>query len=97
MALSSKQNRFLRGLAHKLKPVVMIGNAGVTDNIIQEIDNSLSHHELIKVRIGGMEREDRNASAIELCNKTNSELVNTVGHIAILFRASKTSQIKLPN
>jgi len=97
MALTSKQNRYLRGLAHKLKPVVMIGNAGVTDNIIQEIDNGLSHHELIKVRIGGMEREDRNASAIELCKKTSSELVNTVGHIAILFRASKTPQIKLPN
>ena len=97
MALTSKQNRYLRGLAHKLKPVVMIGNAGVTDNIIQEIDNSLSHHELIKVRIGGMEREDRSASAAELCKKTNSELVNTVGHIAILFRASKKPQIKLPN
>ena len=96
MALTSKQNRFLRGLAHKLKPVVMIGNAGVTDNIIQEIDNALSHHELIKVRIGGMEREERRASAAELCSKTNSELVNTVGHIAILFRASKTPQIKLP-
>ena len=97
MALTSKQNRFLRGLAHKLKPVVMIGNAGVTDNIIQEIDNSLSHHELIKVRVSGMERSDRNDSIAELCKKTNSELVNTVGHIAIFFRAGKPPQIKLPN
>jgi RNA-binding protein len=96
MTITSKQSRFLRGLAHKLKPVVMIGNAGVTDNIIQEIDNSLSHHELIKVRISGMDRENRSASVADLCKKTSSELVNTVGHIAILFRASKNPQIKLP-
>jgi RNA-binding protein len=82
MTITSKQSRYLRGLAHKLKPVVMIGNAGVTDNIIQEIDNSLSHHELIKVRISGMDRENRSASVADLCKKTNSELVNTVGHIA---------------
>jgi RNA-binding protein len=97
MTITSKQSRYLRGLAHKLKPVVMVGNAGVTDNIIQEIDNSLSHHELIKVRIAGMDRENRSASVVDLCKKTNSELVNTVGHIAILFRASKDTQIKLPN
>jgi RNA-binding protein len=96
MTLTPKQKRYLRGLAHKLKPVVMIGNAGITDNIIQEIDNSLSHHELIKVRISGMEREDRTTSATELCNKTNSELVTTIGHIGVFFRASKPPQIKLP-
>ena len=96
MALTSKQNRYLRGLAHKLKPVVMIGNAGITDNIIQEIDDRLAHHELIKVRVGGMERDDRRASAVELCKKTHSELVNTIGHIAIFFRAAKKPQIKLP-
>jgi len=97
MTITSKQNRYLRGLAHKLKPVVMIGNAGVTDNIIQEVDNGLSHHELIKVRISGMDRENRGASIADLCQKTESELVNTVGHIAILYRASKKPQIKLPN
>ena len=44
MTLTPKQKSHLRGLAHKLKPVVMIGNAGVTENIIREIDNNLSHH-----------------------------------------------------
>lgn len=96
MAITPKQKRYLRGLAHKLKPVVMIGNAGVTENIIQEMDSSLSHHELIKVRISGMEREDRVLSTMDLCKKTNSELVTTIGHIAIIYRASKKPQIKLP-
>ena len=97
MTLTPKQKRYLRGLAHKLKPVVMVGNAGVTENIIQEIDGSLSHHELIKVRISGMERDDRTKTASDLCLKTGSELVNTIGHIAILFRPGKKPQIKLPN
>lgn len=97
MALTPKQNHYLRGLAHKLKPVVMIGNAGVTDNIIQEIDSSLSHHELIKVRISGMERENRTETASNLCIKINSELVTTIGHIAVFYRPSKKPQIKLPS
>lgn len=96
MALTAKQKSHLRGLAHKLKPVVMIGNAGVTDNVIHEIDNNLSHHELIKVRISGMERNDRAETANGLCQKTSSELVNVIGHIAILYRAAKKPQIKLP-
>ncbi len=97
MTLTSKQKRHLRGLAHKLKPVVMIGNAGVTENIIQEIDNGLAHHELIKVRISGMDRKEREATASDLCKKTNGELITIIGHIAVFFRASKNTQIKLPN
>lgn len=96
MALTPRQKKHLRGLAHKLKPVVMIGNAGVTENIIQEIDNNLSHHELIKVRISGMERADRTKTATELCKKTSSNLVSTIGHIAIFFRPALNPQIKLP-
>ena len=97
MTLTPKQKSHLRGLAHKLKPVVMIGNAGVTENIIREIDNNLSHHELIKVRISGMEREDRTETATDLCQETDSELVNVIGHIAVLYRAGKKPQIKLPD
>lgn len=97
MNLTSKQKSFLRSLAHKLKPVVMIGNAGVTDNVISEIDSSLSHHELIKVRISGLERDDRIKIANELCQGTNSALINVIGHIAIIYRAAKKPKIKLPD
>lgn len=96
MTLTSKQKSYLRSLAHKLKPVVMIGNAGVTENVIQEIDNSLSHHELIKVRVSGMEREDRAETATDLCQKTQSELVGSIGHIVILYRPSNKPHINLP-
>lgn len=96
MKLTSKQKSYLRSLAHKLKPVVMIGNAGVTENVIQEIDRSLSHHELIKVRISGVERNEKTKTANEICQETNSELINIIGHIAILYRAGKKPTIKLP-
>ena len=74
----------------------MIGNAGITDGVISEIDGSLSHHELIKVRLGGMERDDRNTAIDEICEKTGSELINTIGHIGIFYRTSKQKLITLP-
>lgn len=56
MAVNDKQRRYLKGLAHPLKPVVMIGNAGLTENVLAEIENALAYHELIKVRVSGQEK-----------------------------------------
>ncbi len=96
MSLTSKQKRHLRALAHALKPVVMIGNAGITDGVISEIDDRLAHHELIKVRLGGLAREDRAAAIDKICQKTGSELVSSIGHIGIFYRTSKQKLINLP-
>ncbi|MCF6210458.1 MAG: ribosome assembly RNA-binding protein YhbY [Gammaproteobacteria bacterium] len=96
MSLTSKQKRHLRALAHTLKPVVMIGNAGITDGVISEIDGSLAHHELIKIRLGGMQRDDRTAAIDKICQKTTSELVGSIGHIGIFYRTSKQKLISLP-
>jgi len=96
MSLTSKQKRHLRALAHTLKPVVMIGNAGVSEGVIREIDGSLTHHELIKIRLGGMERDDRAAAIEEICQNTASELVHSIGHIGIFYRTSKEKLIALP-
>ena len=97
MSLTSKQKRYLRSLAHKLKPVVMVGGAGISEGVINETDSRLAHHELIKVRVTGMERKARDAMSARLAAATGSELVNTIGHIAILYRRSKKPQIKLPS
>ncbi|NOX75543.1 MAG: ribosome assembly RNA-binding protein YhbY [Gammaproteobacteria bacterium] len=95
-SLNPKQRRHLRGLSHTLKPIVMLGNAGLTDNILNEIDLGLGHHELIKVRISGMERDERAATSLEICRKTACKLVNSIGHIAVLYRPAKPPRIKLP-
>ncbi len=96
MPLTNKQNKFLRGLSHEIKPIVMIGNSGLTEGVLGELETCLAHHELVKVRISGVDRDDRQQMAKSLCEKSNSELVNTIGHIAVLYRPAKPPIIKLP-
>ncbi len=96
MAVNDKQKRYLRGLAHPLKPVVMIGNAGLTDNIIAEINGALEHHELIKVRISGQEKADRQAMLADIAHRTSANLIHTIGHIGAFYRPAQEPSIQLP-
>ena len=86
MALTEKQKKYLRRLAHPLNPLVMLGQSGLTDNIVKETDRALNDHELIKVsaRIG--DRETRDAAFASLTRLTASELVQRVGNVAVLYR-----------
>jgi RNA-binding protein len=86
MPLSEKQKKHLRRLAHPLNPIVMLGNAGLTDGVAAELDRALSDHELVKVsaRIG--ERGMRNAALGELAQRTRSELVQRIGHVGVFYR-----------
>ncbi len=86
MQLSEKQRRHLKGLAHPLKPVILMGNAGLTEAVIAATTQALADHELIKVRLPGMEREDRNAALALLAERTDSALVTRIGHVAVLYR-----------
>lgn len=97
MALKESQKRFLRQRAHALKPVVMIGNAGLSEGVLNELDSSLEHHELIKVRVSAAERDERDALIKELCAKSCANLVQRIGHIAILYRPARKPKLKLPN
>lgn len=96
MALKESQKRYLRKLAHKLKPVVIIGDAGLSEGVLHELDLSLEHHELIKVRIKAGDREERDELIKTLCSKACCNLVQQIGHIAILYRPAKKPQLKLP-
>ena len=94
--LSNKQIRHLRGLAHELKPVVIIGDKGLTQSVIDEISNALESHELIKVKVRAEEREDRQHMIETMTRKTGSEHVQRVGHIVTLFKRNKKAKIALP-
>ncbi|NQY26225.1 MAG: ribosome assembly RNA-binding protein YhbY [Piscirickettsiaceae bacterium] len=96
MAVNDKQKRYLKSLAHPLKPVVMIGNKGLSDNVLAEIDKTLEQHELIKVRVSGLEKEERLEMTNEILDKTNSNLVMSIGHIVAIYRAAKEPTIQLP-
>jgi RNA-binding protein len=86
MQLSEKQRRHLKGLAHPLKPVILMGNAGLTDAVIAETDRALADHELIKVRLPGQDRDQRDAALTLLAERTTSTMVTRIGHVAVLYR-----------
>lgn len=96
MVANNIQKRYLKDLAHSLKPAVMIGNKGLTDNVYAEIDNALKQHELIKVRVSGLEKADRLVMLNEIALKSSSNLVMTIGHIAAFYRPAKQAIIQLP-
>jgi RNA-binding protein len=87
--LTEKQRRYLRGLAHPLKPVILVGNAGVSAGVIAETQRALQDHELIKVRLPGLPREERDVALADLALRTQSALVGRIGHVATLYRARK--------
>ncbi|MGC4085524.1 MAG: ribosome assembly RNA-binding protein YhbY [Vicinamibacterales bacterium] len=84
--LTPRERASLKGRAHALEPVVQIGHAGLTDAVIAEAERALTAHELIKVRIGGDDREARAALVDDLCARTDAAKVQTVGKIAVLWR-----------
>lgn len=92
MKLTTKQKQFLRGEAHHLNPVVLLGQHGLTDAVMAEIDLALTTHELIKVRVPGQDREDKKTIIEQISETTGAELVQTVGHIAVLYRPHPEEQ-----
>ena len=98
MQLSDKQLRFLRGRAHTLKPVIQIGNNGLSAGVLGETRRALADHELIKLRIQAADRIARDAMLAELVRDTGSTLVTRIGHVAVLFQANpKLSKYPLPD
>ena len=84
--LSNAQKRYLRGLAHDLKPVVMIGAKGVGPSLLTELDQALEMHELLKVKVAAEDREQRDALIESLLEPSRAALVARIGHVAVLYR-----------
>lgn len=89
MALSPSQRRYLRSLAHDLSPVILLGAKGATDAVLKELDQALSHHELVKVKLSGGDKEERDAQISFLAEGTKSESVQQIGRIVVLFRRNE--------
>lgn len=86
MPLTERQKKHLRGLAHGLDPVILTGGSGVTPGLLAELDATLDHHELVKVRVRAGDRVAREAMIATLCEASGAELVQRVGHVALLWR-----------
>lgn len=96
MPLSGKQKMYLRGLGHQLKPVILLGNAGFSDAVHAELTTTLEHHELIKIKVGVGERDERQAIIDDICLKSGAELVQTIGKMALIYKQAKTPKISFP-
>lgn len=96
--LSPRQRKYLKGLAHNLDPVVMIGRGALSNGVVAETQKALESHELIKVRIDLDDGQQRRDMAAELSERTESDLIGTIGKIAILFRQrTENPEIRLPS
>ena len=89
MALSPSQRRYLRSLAHDLPPVILLGAKGATEAVRKELDLALSHHELVKVKLSGGDKDERQAQTDFLARGTHAEAVQQIGHIVVLFRRNE--------
>lgn len=85
-ALSPSEVRALRAAAHHLNPTVAIAGKGLTTAVLKEIDVSLRAHELIKVKLHGIERDDRAALLAEICAELDCAPVQSIGNILVLWR-----------
>lgn len=96
MALTTRQSRFLRSLAHPLDPVVRVGAAGVTDAVIDKTDKELEIHELLKVKIDA-DRDEVRTCAASLASATRSDVAQIIGKVVVLYRRrAKKPTIRLP-
>jgi len=96
--LTEPQKKFLRGLAHPRKVIVQTGNAGLTEGVLREVELALLHHELVKVRFVAGDRDERDEQIARAVKTTRCELVQRIGHVAILYRTNpeKEDRLRLP-
>ena len=96
MSLNKKQIQYLKGLAHPIKPVVLLGNNGLTEAVVAEIDYSLNHHELIKVKIPTDDRETKGLIVEAICREAAATKIQVIGKTLVIYRESPEKKIRIP-
>jgi len=97
MELTGKQKRALRAMAHHLNPVVLVGNGGLSESVVEKVDTELGHHELIKVKVSPDAPVNAKETAEDLHEHTHAHVVQVIGRVVILYKARKKKPtIKLP-
>lgn len=86
LTLTARERQALKARAHALEPLLQIGQSGLTDRMVAEIDRTLTAHELIKVKVKTEDRDSREALCTAICERTGSAAVQRVGHVLVLWR-----------
>jgi putative YhbY family RNA-binding protein len=84
--LSPIERKKLKARAHALNPIIHLGGKGLTEAVIAEIGRALTAHDLIKVRAGGLEREEREAALAEICARLDAQPVQHIGKVLVVYR-----------
>ncbi len=95
--MNAAKKRKLRQIAHHLDPVVTVGDKGLSDTVLAEVNRALRDHELIKVKLAAGERDDRRALAEAVTEASAAELVYMIGKIAVLYKANSNADPRLSN
>ncbi len=97
MQPDKNQIRHLKSIAHSRKPIVMIGQKGLSENVIKEAKIALNHHELVKIKISVGDKKLRDKVVKKLCEETGAICIQQIGHIAVLFlRNTEQAVIEFP-
>ena len=91
--LTQAKLKHLRKLAHSKKPVILLGKAGLSESVFNELENALSHHELIKIKLNDSDRDNRENLIERIIQQTGAELVQKIGQVVVIYRQSKNQVI----
>jgi RNA-binding protein len=94
--LSPAQRQYLKGLAHPLSPVIIIGEKGLTEAVLKETERALKAHELVKIKAGSDEKETRAQWLEEICNQLGAASVQQIGKVLVIYRPAEKPVIQLP-
>jgi len=97
MSLSTEQKKQFRTIGHSLNPIITVAGKGLTENIQLEVDRALDDHELIKVKFAVGDRTVKQALIKELCGIVEAQIVQEIGHIALIYRPAEEPNPKLSN
>lgn len=96
LVLNPAQRRFLRAQAHALNPIVLVGDAGLSEAVLKEIGASLKAHELIKVKVAGDDRAEREQMLETICRTVGAAPVQHIGKTLVIYKPSDKPKLKLP-
>ncbi len=94
--LTNNQKKYLRGIAHGLNPMIMIGANGVTESLMAELESTLAHHEILKIKIASADRDERKEIIQHLVKESGALLVQTIGKICVIYRQNEETELPLP-
>lgn len=96
ITLTPAQRQYLKGLAHPLSPVIIIGEKGLTEAVLKETDRALKVHELIKIKAGSDEKETRSQWMEQICKQVDAASVQQIGKVLVIYRPAEKPAIQLP-